>query len=37
MASSYTIGYSVHVSAYWRFRLNRLEYVHEHWRSLPTR
>ena len=37
MAMSYTPGTPVHVSAYWRFRLNRLEYVNQHWRSLPTR
>ena len=29
--------YIVHVSAYWRFRLYRWEFVHEHWRRLPNR
>ena len=37
MAMSYTVETPVHVSAYWRFRLNRLEYVGQYWRSLPTR
>nr|DAZ43683.1 MAG TPA: hypothetical protein [Caudoviricetes sp.] len=32
---SYSILTPVHVNAYWRFRLNRWEFVREHWRSLP--
>lgn len=27
----------VHVSAYWRLRLNRLEFVSEHYRHYPRR
>lgn len=27
----------VHVNAYWRFRYLKWEFVHEHWRSFPTR
>lgn len=27
----------VHVDAYWRFRLQKWEYVHEHYRHYPKR
>ena len=37
MAFVPTILKPVHVRAYWRFRLFRWEFVHEHWRSLPNR